>query len=139
MKLDRLKVYELLMYHDVPEIYAGDTVLHPEIIQDNKSKFEKEMLAAKKLREELPHPLNDKFFKLFEEYEAKESREAKFAKAIDALESEIHEMDYKEDWRGWTPEFLTQKKAHLFADFPELKKVFFELLDYLKENGYFDQ
>ncbi len=38
-KLNRLKVYELLMYHDVAEIYAGDTPLHPEIKTLNKKVF----------------------------------------------------------------------------------------------------
>lgn len=30
IKLDRLKIYELLMYHDVAEIYARDTPFIPK-------------------------------------------------------------------------------------------------------------
>lgn len=137
--VDRLKVYELLMYHDVPEIYAGDTVLHPELFQDSNFKVEKETLSANRLKDELPSPINSKFFDLFNEFESAQTREAKFAKAIDALEAEIHEMDYKEDWKGWSRDFLVENKAFLFVDFPELEVVFFELLDFFVENGYFDQ
>ncbi len=138
--LDRLKVYELLMYHDVVEIEAGDTPMAPEANESGRrEKEEKEAKAAKILEKTLPAPLNSKFASLFNEFEAQKTREAKFAKAIDALDSEIHELDYKKDWKGWTKEFLVKKKAHLFDDFPELKKVFGMLLDYLVENRYFEQ
>jgi len=53
------------------------------------------------------------------------------------MEADIHELDYKEDWNGWTEEFLKQEKAHLFNEFPELKNSFDELVVYLRENGYF--
>jgi len=135
--VDRLKVYELLMYHDVVEIEAGDTPLHPKIKRLDKS--EKEKKAMKLLHKELPTPLNDKFLKLFTEFEEQKTLESKFAKAIDALDAEIHELDYKKDWKGWSEEFLITKKLRFFEEFPELKKVFFEILDYLKENNYFDQ
>tara|TARA_Y100000310_G_C20540428_1_gene743003 strand:- start:487 stop:996 length:510 start_codon:yes stop_codon:yes gene_type:complete len=137
-KLDKLKVYELLMYHDVVEIEAGDTPLHPEMSEiDDKEKREK--LAAEFLEKELPSPINTKFKKLFVEFEAQETREAKFAKAIDCLEIEFHCLDYKYDWKGWTKEFLIKKKAKYFEDFPLLKKIFYEYLEYATENGYFNQ
>ncbi len=99
--LDRLKVYELLMYHDVVEIEAGDICISKE--------------------------------------EKRKTKEAKFAKAIDALDAEIHELDYKEDWKGWTEEFLRRKKGPLVEEFPELKQAFEEIMQYAKEEGYFDQ
>lgn len=135
--LNRLKVYELLMYHDVVGIETGDTPLNPKIKRQDNS--EKEKKAAKLLHKELPIPLNDKFLKLFTEFEEQKTLESKFAKAIDALDAEIHEIDYKQDWKGWTEEFLISKKLKFFEEFPELKKVFFEIIDYLKENNYFDQ
>lgn len=135
--IDRLKVYELLMYHDVVEIETGDVPLHPEIQRYGKK--EKELAAKKLLHKQLPAPLNDKFVNLFAEFEEQNTIEAKFAKAIDALDAEIHELDYKEDWKSWTEEFLINKKLEFVQEFPELKTVFFELLDYLKTNGYFNQ
>src|SRR3989338_3903155 len=49
--LDRLKVYELLMYHDVVEIEAGDTPLHPELKRLDKK--EKEQEASEYFHREL--------------------------------------------------------------------------------------
>lgn len=135
--LDRLKVCELLMYHDVVEIETGDIPLHPNIPRADK--LESEIQAAKILNEKLPEPLNKKFLELFNEFEEKTTKEARFAKAIDALEAVIHELDYKKDWKGWTKEFLIEKKAKLFDEFPEMKKVFDYLLKYVEENDYFEQ
>ena len=137
LKLDRLKVYELLMYHDVVEIVTGDTPLHPELKTTNKSEKEKEAVIL--LQKKLPEPLNNKFSKLFLEFEEQKTQESKFVKAIDALDPVIHEMDYKQDWKGWSEDFLLSKKLKFFEDFPELKKAFLEMLEYFKENNYFNQ
>lgn len=133
--LNRLKVYELLMYHDVVEIESGDSPLHPEIKIVNK--IEKEQKAKELLHKNLPTPLNEKFANLFDEFEEQKTPEAKFAKAIDVLDAEIHELDYKEDWENWSEEFLINKKLKYVEEFPELKKIFFELIEYMKENNYF--
>lgn len=134
--LDRLKVYELLMYHDLPEIEFGDIPMHPDISTDWKK--EKEQEAVKILKSKLPEPINKKFVDLFNEFEERKTPEARFAKAIDALDAEIHELDYKQDWEGWTKEFLIEKKSHWFDEFSEMKQVFDKLLIYLEENKYFD-
>ncbi|MBS3166161.1 HD domain-containing protein [Candidatus Woesearchaeota archaeon] len=137
MKIDRLKVYELLMYHDVVEIECGDINLlkhdfHPD-------KFSKENKAALKLKEKLPEEIGTKFADLFNEFQDQKTLEARFAKAIDALDAEIHEMDYKKDWIGWTEEFLRKKKEPLINEFPELKEVFEETIAFVRKEGYFDQ
>jgi putative hydrolases of HD superfamily len=136
-KLDRLKIYELLMYHDVVEIYAGDTPLHP--INESADKKQRENESIKLLEKDLPSPINKKLVILFKEFEEMTTMEAKFAKAIDALDAQIHEMDYKKDWKGWSKQFLIDKKANYFKDFPELRKSFEELLIFLETNDYFNQ
>ena len=137
IKIDRLKVYELLMYHDLVEIYAGDSPLYLDIA--GKKQSEKELAAMNILKDELPKTLGEKFVKLFLEFEDNKTKEARFAKAIDKLDIEIHEMDYKKDWIGWTEEYLRKKKEPYFKDFPELLKVFNATVDYCKKNGYFNQ
>lgn len=138
-KIDRLRVYELLMYHDVVEILAGDTQLHPNNVDARKKKEVEEQDAANVLKEKLPVPLGEKFFDLFQEFESQKTVESRFAKAIDKTEAEIHELDYKERWKGWTPEFLIKVKGPFVEEFPELKKAFYELLEYEKIEGYFDK
>lgn len=137
LKLERLKIIELLMYHDVVEIEAGDVNLLHE--QDRQHKQEREKQAAHVLHRHLPPELGKKFLALFHEYEEGKTKEARFAKAVDAFDAVIHELDYKEDWKGWTEEFLRRKKEPLFEEFPELKMVFEESVKFAREEGYFDQ
>lgn len=135
--LDRLKVYELLMYHDVVEIEAGDVCISKEELR--KHKKELELQALHRLKDKIPSQLKEKFVALFLEFEEQKTTEAKFAKAIDALDAEIHELDYKEDWKGWTEEFLRRKKGPLFEDFPDLETFFEKTLEFCRKQGYFDQ
>jgi|SRR3989338_9155384 len=87
----------------------------------------------------IPAPLREKFISLFNEFEDGKTKEARFAKAIDALDAEIHEMDYKKDWIGWTEEFLRRKKEPLINEFSELKEVFEETIAFVRKERYFDQ
>lgn len=136
-KINRERVYELLMYHDLVEIETGDVPSHPNIKIRDKSRNEE--IAANKLKKILPNNSGNKFIKLFKEFEEVKTKEAKFAKAVDALDAIIHEMDYKKDWKGWTADFLIKTKGRYFEEFPELKKIFYELLEWLEKEGYFDQ
>ena len=137
IKLDRLKVYELLMYHDVVEIEAGDTPIHKE--QERKDQKERELKALNKLKNEIPMKLKTKFVNLVNEFEENNTKEAKFAQAIDKLDAEIHELDYKDDWKGWTEKFLRHEKEKYFEEFPKLKQAFEKIINYLNENNYFNQ
>src|SRR6267378_3485595 len=58
-KIDRLKVYELLMYHDLVEIEVGDSVLHPDVKNGDKTK--KELEGSKVLADKLPQRLKGKY------------------------------------------------------------------------------
>ena len=136
-KLDRVKVYELLMYHDVVEIEAGDTGSSPGV--DRSGKKERELMAAKKLREMLPKEMAIKFALLFEEFEELKTKEAKFANAIDHLDALINELDYPKDWIDWTEEHLRKIDQKHVEKFPELKDVFEKIIKYMKEEGYFNQ
>jgi putative hydrolases of HD superfamily len=137
LKINRLKVYELLMYHDLAEIHTGDYPLEPNKKFGNKKK--EELASAKKLRKELPNELGDKYFETFMEFENMKTIESKFARAIDVFDAQIHEIDYKKDWKGWTKEFLIEKKGKYFEEFPAMKKEFYEILYFLEDEGYFSQ
>lgn len=136
-RLDKLKIYELLMYHDLVEIETGDINLLDGDKRTNKK--EKEFQAMEKIKEKIPAKMKEKFVLLFKEFEEGKTLEARFAKAIDALDAEIHEMDYKEDWKGWTEEFLRKSKEKYFEGFPEIKKMFEETIKHCRKEGYFGQ
>jgi putative hydrolases of HD superfamily len=135
--LDRLKVYELLMYHDVVEIETGDTPIHH--VEERLGKKEKEKVASHILKDHMPKVLGDKFIRLFEEFEARETKEAKFAKAIDALDALIHFLDYKESWKGWSEEMVRKFHGSKVVAFKETKEAFEKLVVYCREKGFFDQ
>lgn len=134
--LDRTRVYELIMYHDVVEIEAGDTELHP--YHENSNKQEIEYEAAKKLKEILPANIKIKFWDYFNEFEQQITIEAKFAKAVDAIDPIIQGISVRTEWEGWSKEFLLKKKLPYFKPFPEIEEFFYELLKYLEDNQYFN-
>jgi putative hydrolases of HD superfamily len=136
IEIDRLKVYELLMYHDLLEIETGDVPLNPnntnKIIEKNEEK------EIKILENKLPFPTNLKFVDLYKEYKERKTKEAKFSKAIDVLDAQIHELDYKEDWKGWTKKFLIEQKIKYVKEFSPLEEAFNEILEYLIYNNYLE-
>ena len=138
MNLDRLKVYELLIYHDMIEIEAGDTPL--SLNQDLNEKKERETRALNKLIKELPDVIAKKLEKNFNEFEERKTREAKFAKAIDAFDPLVQVIDHKDDFKVWIKEEtkkILNSKIKYFEEFPEIRKFFDELILYFEENNYF--
>lgn len=91
LKIDRLKVYELLMYHDLVEIESGDILLCNE--EQRKNGKEIELKAMKKVKSEMPDVLKNKYEQLFYEFEEKKTLEARFANAIDKLDADIYATD----------------------------------------------
>ncbi len=136
-KVDRRKVYEILMYHDLVEVESGDTPFRPD--RNDPDQEKKEALAAKKLKPQLPKHTGDKFIKLFNEFEEMKTIEAKFAKAIDQMDSLVYEYNFKYRWKGWSKEFIIKKKEKYFKPFPKLLRIFHDFLDLTEKEGYYDQ
>ncbi len=136
-KIGRLRVYELLMYHDVVEIETGDICISK--VEERKNKQEAEIKAMRKLKEDFPEAIKEKVWDFFVEFEERKTKEARFAKAIDALDAEIHYLDYKKEWKGWTPEMVRDLKPwKLVKEFPELEDAYEKVLKFAHEEGYFD-
>ncbi len=133
-KLNKQKVYDLLIYHDIEEIEIGDTPLHPNIKNENS-----ETTPNLNFLKELPKTQSTKISELHKEYRERKTPEAKFATAIDKLDPLIQGLDHKEKWTNWTEEFIRKHKEKYFEDFPEIKKEFNELLRYLNQEKYFNQ
>ncbi len=136
-RIDKLKVYELLVYHDVVEIESGDIPIHHK--EARKNKKEKEREAMKKLKEDFPEKMKEKVWDLFVEFEEGQTKEARFASAIDKLDALIHELDYKNDWKGWTEKQVRELYLERIKEFPELMNTFNKILKFCQKEGYFDQ
>jgi 5'-deoxynucleotidase YfbR-like HD superfamily hydrolase len=89
------------------------------------------------LAPKLPAVISEKFITLFAEYELRQSREAKFAKLVDKLEAQIHELDYKDDWKTWSEAHLRSLIPEFISEFPELDKLNEDIIIYLREHHYF--
>ena len=135
MKLDKLKVFQLLIYHDVVEIEAGDIPIH--YVNRRKDKKETELKAMKKIAGDLPLLMQKKYEELFLEFSDISSPEAGFAQAIDKLDAILQALDNKVDWLGWDEKLLRKLHEHRFLPYPEIMQVFEDIVVYVKENGYF--
>jgi putative hydrolase of HD superfamily len=98
LDVDRLRVYELLMYHDVVEIETGDIPVGD--LEARKYKKEKELLAMKKIKEDIPEILREKFAQIFYELEEKKTLESRFVHAIDKLDADLQAMEHPADEFG---------------------------------------
>lgn len=131
--LDRLRVYELLMYHDLVEVYTGDTPMAPST--EHLDQDEEDRRATKALAADLPAPLGERFRALHEEFVAQETREAVFAKLVDGFEADTFTRRSELDWSEWTKEYHDSKRLKYFESFPELKPYYEELQRQLIQQG----
>ncbi|WP_435622895.1 HD domain-containing protein [Flagellimonas sp.] len=129
--LDRLKVFEYLLYHDVVEVYAGDAKFNnPE---EMKLKQEKEEKALEKISSFLPN--SDRFQKIMNEYEHRKTRESEFAKAIDCIDSCIRNLNDENasNQDGFTESLIRAKYEPHVSKFTITKELFETLMEKLVE------
>lgn len=98
-KIDVLKVIQMVLMHDLVEIYAGDTYAYDE--QAKKSQRERELAAADRIYGMLPEDQGKAYRKLWDEFEAKETAEAKFARMLDNYQPlSLNHANQGGDWRA---------------------------------------
>ena len=83
-ELDRTRVIEMCLVHDLPEVEVGDLTPH----DDTSTKAADEHRAMTRLAPQ--------WLGLFEEYEAQETEEAKFVKYLDKLDMALMARIYEE-------------------------------------------
>jgi putative hydrolases of HD superfamily len=132
--LDRAKVMDLLLYHDLVEVESGDTFIYDQAGLQTKKQRETEGFEI--LRKNIPKAISGKYADLHDEYEKRESPEARFAHAIDKLDPIIHSLHNTNSWKRWDlSEQDVRKSKEKYLEFSEaFTKIFEELIDYLKEN-----
>lgn len=135
--LDRLKIYQLIVYHDLIEAEVWDIDLDPTMqsIHKNKNVMEKEALPI--FLEKIPKEIKYLYKWLIEEYEHRITLESKFVKLVDVIEAEFQCFFNKDLFLEWTEEYYIEKREKHFDYFPELKYIYDDVLDYFKINNYF--
>jgi putative hydrolase of HD superfamily len=82
--VDRARVVELLVLHDLVEVYAGDVPLHDDAAMVGQA--EREVAAADRLYALLPDEQGARLRAAWEEFEAHVTPEARFARAMDRFQ-----------------------------------------------------
>ena len=83
-KVDVNKVIQMLLIHDLVEIFAGDTFAYDS--SGYEDKFKRESDAMAKLKTYLSREMGEMLESLWMEFENMESNESKFANAMDRLQ-----------------------------------------------------
>lgn len=82
--IDVRRTLELVLLHDLVEIYAGDTPIYSAAA--GRSQVDREREAADRLFALLPADQEQRFRALWDEFEERSTPEARFAKAMDRLQ-----------------------------------------------------
>ncbi len=129
--LDRMKVFEYLLYHDVVEVYAGDAKFNNQ--EEMKMKKEKEETAFKRIVSFIPN--NERFSRIITEYESRETKEAQFAKAIDCIDSCVRNLNdnRKAGENNFSEESIRKKYLPYVSKFKITLKLFEALMGKLVE------
>lgn len=137
--LDRVKVYELLMYHDDVEIDTRDVGISEREKRLYKEKAELEAISI--LSQRLPVGLDKKLLERDKEYRSKISEESKFAHGIDKWDSLVHEFQYPLDWgpKGFDEKNVRAWFQSAFEYSPTFMKYFEATIQHLESKGYFNK
>ena len=129
-EVDLLKVFKMLVIHDLVEIDAGDTFAFDEI--GYVGKFDRELEAAKRIFGILPDDQSKELLDLWHEFEDGTSIEGKYAAVIDKMQPFI--LNSHTGGRSWKENNVTKTQVlkrmniiHQVSD--ELWNYFLELLD----------
>ena len=108
-------VVELLLVHDLVEIYAGDTFIYSSVDPVVAAQQEAdEKAAADRLFDGLPSDQRDRLRSLWDEFEAKETAESRFAKSIDRLMPML--LNFVSGGGSWMTHSITADKTHRLID-----------------------
>ena len=88
-KLDRVRINELILFHEIGEIETGDILF----FQKRDADKEEERRAARRVADELPQSLQALAYERFIEFDACDTPEAKFADAVDKIEPIFELLD----------------------------------------------
>ncbi len=137
--LDKIKIYELIMFHDDVEIAVGDVNISNR--KARKAKEQQEVGVIDSFSQNYPLILGKTLKKLDSEYRNNDSEEAKFAHAMDKFDGLIHELQYSKDWgehTGFTESNVRAWFSNSFEYSKIFKKYFDNILIYCREHKYFE-
>lgn len=136
--VDIVRVVEILLVHDIPEIDAGDQIVYQG---QSDTRFSSELQAAQRIFSLLPEPQASWCMARWQEYEARESKEAVFAYAIDRLMPLLQNV--KNNGQSWRENKVPLEKVLSFNSAigkacPSVWEYVQELIAQATEAGVFE-
>lgn len=136
--LDIVRVTELLLVHDIPEIHVGDQIVYRT--KDN-SRADAEREAAARIFGLLPEHQAGWLMSRWQEYEERKTSEAIFACAIDRLMPVLHNIN--NNGQSWRENRVSLDKiralnAVIGAACPSVWEYLQDILEQLSKEGFFD-
>ncbi|MCR5476857.1 MAG: HD domain-containing protein [Lachnospiraceae bacterium] len=134
---DALHAMEMVVVHDLVEIYAGDTFAYDA--KGNEDKAEREAAAADRLFSQLPEEQGDRIRALWEEFDAAETTDAKYAACLDRIQPFLHNtLTEGHTWReGGTNRAQVEARMGIIREFmPEVYGWIEKNLDRGIEKGW---
>lgn len=91
--LDELKMLQMALIHDLPEVIVGDLTPSEKIRADENS----EEAAMRSLLAHLPKEVGDKYIRVWHEYAGNKTVEAKAVRQLEKLEMALQAREYEEN------------------------------------------
>lgn len=136
--VDIVRVMEMLLVHDIPEIDAEDEIVYRG---PSEARAAAERAGAKRIFGLLPEPQATWCMERWEEYEARTSKEAIFARAMDRLVPVLQNLRTRgQSWRENKVPFekVLDVNSVIGAACPAVWEYAQELLDHAAREGVFD-
>ena len=101
-KVNVLHAVEMMLVHDLVEVYAGDTFAYDTAGYQDKA--ERERAAAEKLFSVLPAEQKEYIYNLWQEFEAHQTPDARYADCLDKIQPFFHNtLTNGHTWQNSTP------------------------------------
>ncbi|GAC1524997.1 MAG: HD domain-containing protein [Chloroflexota bacterium] len=139
LPMDRSRMFELVLVHDLVEIIAGDTPAYD--VQGRIDAREREARAAEELFRPLPPDVRDRLHAAWREFEDGDTPEAVYARAMDRLQG--FSQNVFSGGRAWrergVTEEMTRRRNQVVMDLhPALAMVCDLLYERATGNGMWD-
>lgn len=107
-ELDKMKLIELALVHDLVEVYAGDVNLWDDNKKTKEEKRKVEEESAEKLFSTLPEDESIQIMDLWREYEERLTSESKYVYALDKLQPFLQRLVSGDN--GWKEKLVDENK-----------------------------
>lgn len=130
-RLDKVRLSELILFHEIGEIETGDISFH----QKKQEHVEREREAARRVADSLPTSMQSLAWERFHEFESCKTAEAEFAVALDKLEpifQMMHELGHPLfKVQGITQAIGTDGKKIATAKYPHMRRFLDAWTEYM--------